>query len=476
MYRAVPAISRFARSIVGSGSGARISDEPPPDLVHYACMDPALRRTYYNRCHPFDALEPGDDRYVNIDAIDPQHPIRGEDWVTRLAGRIDLSDRPVYELFTGLPGSGKSTELRRLVRRLQAEHQLLPILIDGEDAIDISNPIDVPDIYFAILHYTEARVLELEGNASATPMQEGYLVRFWNWITRTDVELTRTEFAVSSAAKLVVELRDRPTLRARVRQAVAAHLPRFLDEAHEELRQLELRAVKLGFRGLAVIFDSLEKLRGIGANWDAVMESAERVFGSAASYLRLPVHVLYTIPTALIVRLKIDSVHFLPMIKLRHRDGSRYGPGIDAANMIATRRVPAAALREIFGTQSEQRLDRMISWSGGYPRDIVKLLQLYIGTPVGKWPLSDSDFERVLNQLADDYRRIILTATYEWLARVAIQQDLVLALDADRKTADHLLQNNAVLRYLNDRDWFDVHPAVRQISGVSEEIDRQRNK
>ena len=56
-------------------------------------MDPASRRTYYNRCHPFDALDPGDDRYVDIDAIDPVRPVRGDDWVRRLAERIELSDR-----------------------------------------------------------------------------------------------------------------------------------------------------------------------------------------------------------------------------------------------------------------------------------------------------------------------------------------------------------------------------------------------
>jgi hypothetical protein len=93
-----------------------------------------------------------------------------------------------------------------------------------------------------------------------------------------------------------------------------------------------------------------------------------------------------------------------------------------------------------------------------------------------KWPLSESDFERVLNQIADDYRKIVGTSAYEWLARVAVQQYLVLEGDADREIADRLLQNNAVLRYLNDRDWFDIHPAVRQIPGVSEEIARQQDK
>lgn len=439
-------------------------------------MDPVSRRTYYNKCHPLDTLDPGDERYVNIDELDPEHPVRGEDWVARLAGRIQLSDRPVYELFTGLPGSGKSTELRRLVQRLQANQGLLPVLIDGEDAIDLSNPIDVPDIYFAIVYYTDAKVLELEGKSAAGAMQEGYLARFWNWITTTDINFKQAEFAVTDKAKLVVELKDRPSLRAQVRRAVAAHLPRFLDDAHEELRQLEQRAVKLGFGGLAVIFDSLEKLRGTSTNWNEEMESAERIFGSGASYLRLPVHVLYTIPAALTVRLRLDAVHFLPMIKLQHRNGDRFGPGVDAAYMIATKRVPMNALREIFGEKSEARLERLVAWSGGYPREIVRLLQLYLGTPMEKWPLSESDFERVLNQIADDYRKIVATSAYEWLARVAVQQYLVLEGDADREIADRLLQNNAVLRYLNDRDWFDIHPAVREIPGVSEEIARQQDK
>jgi hypothetical protein len=146
-------------------------------------------------------------------------PVRGEDWVARLAGRIQLSDRPVYELFTGLPGSGKSTELRRLVQRLQANHGLLPVLIDGEDAIDLSNPIDVPDIYFAILYHTDAEVLELEGKSAAGTMQESYLTRFWNWITTTDINFKQAEFAVADKAKLVVELKD---LRRRKRGAARA--------------------------------------------------------------------------------------------------------------------------------------------------------------------------------------------------------------------------------------------------------------
>jgi hypothetical protein len=206
------------------------------------------------------------------------------------------------------------------------------------------------------------------------------------------------------------------------------------------------------------------------------MDSAERIFGGGASYLRLPVHVLYTIPAALIVRLRLDSVHFLPMIKLRLRSGERFDPGIDAASMIATRRVPLTAWRDVLGEQCEPRLEHLIASSGGYPREIVRLLQLCLGTSMEQWPLSDDDFHRVLNEVGDDYRRVIGTGEYEWLARVAVQQSLAVEGDADREIADRLLRNNVILRYLNDLEWFDIHPALRQIPGVSDEIARQQRR
>ena len=131
------------------------------------------------------------------------------------------------------------------------------------------------------------------------------------------------------------------------------------------------------------------------------------------------------------------------------------------------------ALREIFGDAYDARLARLIDWSGGYPREIVRMLQNLLATPPEKWPVSDSDFDRVLNQIADDYRKMVPTSTYEWLARVTVHKYLMLGSDADREIADRLLQTNAVLRYLNDSDWFDLHPAVREIPGVRDEIDRQ---
>ena len=72
-----------------------------------------LRETYANRCNPDEPLRPDDERNVDIDELNPD--ARGVSVVDTIAERIEISKSPVCELFSGLPGSGKSTELRRLV-------------------------------------------------------------------------------------------------------------------------------------------------------------------------------------------------------------------------------------------------------------------------------------------------------------------------------------------------------------------------
>jgi len=429
-------------------------------------MDQSIRKRYFNRCKPNESLPPEDDRNLDLDAFGAKR-VRGVNWVERLANRIELSDEACFGLFTGLPGSGKSTELRRLARRLERKDgaNLLPVLVQAEDVLDIFNPIDVPDILSAILSETEKTVLVAEGRDPATALNEGYLARFWNWLQKTDVELTKAEYGIPSGPKLVLEMKTRPMLRERVRKIVAAHLTRFLQEIRDELILLEQRARKTGRAGLVVILDSLEKLRGISSNWNDVLGSAERIFASGAPYLRLPVHVLYTIPPALVSR-RFERVDFMPMIKLQDKEGNPWEQGFAAARELVRMRVPDAVLCELLGPSCEKRLRRLMSWSGGYPRELIRLLQSVIAVP--RAPLSDEDFERVINEVGDAYRKTVPADSFEWLAQVSLDHYLTMQNDQHRQIADLMLSNNAVLRYLNDNDWFDLHPAVEQIPGVLE--------
>ncbi len=437
-------------------------------------MDRAHRKELYNRCKPFEFLEPGDPRYIAVDEFgDRAHRVRGENWIDKLAKRIELSNEPVRQLVTGLPGSGKSTELRRLARRLgdPADANLFAVVLDAEDSFDLAAPIDVPDIVLAILHATEDQLLRAEGKDPADAMREGYFKRFWTALTTTEVDLKGGEFAVADTTKLVVELKTRPTLRARVRQAVASRLSQFLDEAGDELRLMQARAETLGRSGIVVIVDSLEKLRGISATWEGVLSSAERVFAGGAPYLRLPVHVLYTVPTALTSRARFERVEFMPMIKLWNRDGSEFQAGFDAVYEIVIKRVPEEDLRSIFGDQLEPRIKRLIEWSGGYLRELMRMLQAAIARH-DEAPLGDADFTRVMSEVGDEYDRMITADAFAWLADVAVNKRLTVQNETHRLIAERMLSNNVILRYLNDKQWFALHPAVHALPGVLEAIEK----
>lgn len=442
-----------------------------------APVEKKLRREYYNRCDPSESLAPDDERNVDVDGASSEP--RGRNWVDALANKIELSGNPVCEFFTGLPGSGKSTELKRLAARLAASEgaHLLPVHIDAEEVLDIYNPIDVPDILIAILYKTDEAVLVAEGKDRKDALKEGRFTRLLHWLTTTDVELKSVEASidakvgvpevaeVSAGGKVVLDLKSNPSLRAKVRAKVAEHMTTFIKAVNEAITALEARAKTRKYSGIVIIFDSLEKLRGISTNWTEVLMSAERVFTGGAPYLCLPVHVIYTLPPALLYRSNI-SAHFLPMLKLVDRQGKR-AAGFEAAWNIVRQRVPDKHLIEFFGSTSwEDRVDRLIDWSGGYPREIVRLLQTFVAEPA----LDEALFKRLLSLAADEYRRTVPDSAFTWLARVHDEKRLIIENDGHRETVDLMLQNNIVLRYQNDDSWVDLHPAVRGMPSVDAAI------
>lgn len=440
-------------------------------------MDFATRKKYFNRCAPFTPLEPDDDRRVDVDryGADVGTPVRGRDWVEMLAGKFLLSDTPVCKLFTGLPGSGKTTELYRLSRLLADPNiggNLLPVYIDASAVMDMANPIDVADIIAVIVFHAETTVAVAEGKDPEKALEDGYAKTLWNWLTRTDLAIgDKAEFNIPSAGKLVVEMKTRPTFRQQVRKAVAAHFSRFIEDARAALVQLEERARNRGKAGMIVILDSLEKLQGVTENWEKVMESAEQVFRAGAPYLRLPVHVLYTIPASLSTRIK--DIDFMPVVKVRQRrGGERFEPGLQAMRDMVVKRVPEEALAALFGEGWRERLEDIILFSGGYLREVLEMTQRSLMETV--FPLSEKTFQHILSEKVNEYRDIVLGEAYGWLAEISRTKDMVIKTDDQRRLADRMLLNHAVLRYLNDELWFDVHPAVREIPGVKQALGRHR--
>jgi energy-coupling factor transporter ATP-binding protein EcfA2 len=446
-------------------------------------------KQYYNLCNPDESLKPTpeDARNVDIDSWQGIEKPRGINWVEELAGKIELSDKPECILFTGLPGSGKSTELRRLAARLQQKSSanLLPILVDADDLIDLTATIDIPDILSAVLLAAERRIREEEGKDPNVTPYESVFTRIANWFGRMDAELESSgsspgKLSLPVGLNLSVALKTNPTLRQRVRQITAARLNSFFDEVNKALQLLVQRSIGLGYQSFVIIFDSLEKIRGTSTSWREVLDSVEKTFSAGAPYVRLSVHTLYTVPPALLSRRSV-SVSFMPMIKLHHQDGSICQDGVDVVREMVRRRVPDAVLSEILGPHTEARVISLIKHSGGYPRELIRLLRaiLAIGNQYLRQhtlPIPDSALARIYQQDVDNFRKMIPGETLSVLARVAQERFLRVVTDEDkeRQMVDLLITDNVILRYLNQAEWYDLHPAVHKVPEVISAIQEYR--
>lgn len=434
-------------------------------------MDLTTRRRLYALCRD-EPLEPDDRRNVDFDHLGRSGDlaVRGVSWVERLAAPIELSDLPTRQLMTGLPGSGKSTELRRLGVYLSRERAgragYLVARVDAEDAFDLTQAIDLPDVIAVLVDGAERAVLVAEGAPNRGESSSSFLVRTWHWLTETEIELKDIEIG-GGPAKLALEMKTRPAFRQQVRASLTRHFTRFLQESRAELVALDARARSAGWQGLCLILDSLEKLRGLDSNWMDVLESAVRVFGSGAPYLKLPVHCLFTVPPALVNRLNAD-VEFMPMIKLRDRSGETFASGYEALRELVRRRIPDPELEQLLGPGFEDRLKVLIDRSGGYPRELVLALRWLLELP--RLPAEPSDLERLNNESRERFRSLVTDEDLPWLARVAVEKTLPVPTEEDRPMVDRAIQNNIVLRYLNNDTWFELHPAVLEIRGVQDAI------
>src|SRR6266705_1965315 len=136
-------------------------------------------RRFISLCDPMRPLEPGDPLYVPFDEGTPVRGGEGQSCIESLQRLIYLKDE-TRQLFTGFPGTGKTTELKRL-------------------AVRLSEAKDLP---------THAIYIDFE---------PGYLKRFFEFLSQTDFELNKIGFSAYGAS-LMLELKNNPSMRQRAEQ------------------------------------------------------------------------------------------------------------------------------------------------------------------------------------------------------------------------------------------------------------------
>jgi hypothetical protein len=160
----------------------------------------------------------------------------------------------------------------------------------------------------------------------------------------------------------------------------------------------------------------------------------------------------------------------LPMVKVREPVGGAYDAGIQKMTEIVRRRIDD--LPSIFGPDPEHTLRPLVEASGGYPRDLLRMVRTLL-TDVKTFPVTPDRTDRVIRDLARSYSDTILGTYVDVLARVAETHEMPRDDAAQLALFGHLFERWLILAYRNGEEWYDLHPLVRRASMVQARLDRK---
>ncbi|PMS35676.1 hypothetical protein B0G57_101722 [Trinickia symbiotica] len=426
---------------------------PPSHLLQ------VLQRIEYEQ-----ALQLGDPRYV-----DTREARGSQRTLSRLAKKfgLDLKTDVLYApeakhvLFFGHTGSGKTTELRHYARELSGPNRFFIVEVDVVQVLDPNN-LQYADTLMAL-----AQALLLRLNEESIHLGQDSIGEIEKWFSERVLEAEEGKefsaqleagakakggipFLVDLFAKFTASIKANASYKDKLRRVVRNNFTQLKDAFNGFVRKAEetLQAAGKAQRILFVI-DGTDKMRG---------EDTQKFFiEDAEQLLAITAFVIYTAPLSLKsggnLAGKLDADLVLPMIKLQERDGSPCAAGARAMSEILLRR----ADRKLFASEAE--IDLLVEYSGGHPRELLRLLKLCCEL-AEEQIIDEATVRAAIDQLAAEYRYFLQPDDYALLVRIDADP---LHEGTDERT-NKLLYDLALLQY-NDGSWRRSHPVVRTLEG-----------
>ncbi|MBM3495234.1 MAG: hypothetical protein FJX72_13070 [Armatimonadetes bacterium] len=424
-------------------------------------MDPVLKNAR-NNCNWNTPLAADDERYVPFSELG----LRGSD--ANIMDQIETvfltSDEPTMQLMSGHIGSGKSTELLRLSKRLE-EHGFDAIYINTEDYLNLRVPATTLDLWVSIAAGVDRYVNDKRAFVAGA---HRFWARFQAFLER-EVEVTGN-LKVPGVADIGIALKENTDFWQRLNAELVARRPRFVMECRAFVSEAVsmLQGKDADRAGVVILVDSFEKLRGDSRSAGEVRESAETILVRDHHLLKMPCHALVMVPPWLAFMEAgadnpIGRTCMLPMLKIAERTGGPFEPGVDAMNTMLERRMD---LKGIFG--GKELVRPLIECSGGYPRDLLRMMQevlLRALTERKTVPLdpewTEKTVKRVIEIHASQYAAALDANDADLYARIAKEHTSVGMTREQHYRLAELYDHHFVMSYQNGDRWLDLHPLVR---------------
>jgi hypothetical protein len=403
------------------------------------------------------------------------------DPVSLMLTHIEFSEIESIQMFSGFRGSGKTTELLRLQKLLEDQGYFV-LYADALEYVNPAEPIGITDLLIAMAGaFSDA----LEPKVGVGITKASFWARLTNFLTTTEVKVKEAGIKVDAASPatdiigglkagvdLKLQFKTAPMFRQSLQEFLANRIGElknqvdlFFEDGVKAIRELHGPDARVVF-----IFDQLEQIRGTLQNEQDVLRSVERLFAIHIAMLKIPyVHAVYTVPPWLKFLLPpLVRITILPTIHLWNNDDvrSRHELGWTAFRSLVKRRLGDEGLDRLFGARqaSHPLVDRIIDVCGGHFRDLLRLLRetLLRASALTSLPVPEAVVETVINAARSDFLPIAIDDA-KWLNAIARARSTALpsieAGPVNRLT--RFLDNHFVLYFTNAKDWYDIHPLIR---------------
>jgi hypothetical protein len=435
------------------------------DILQFSDRD--FRKWLAQRLVVDQALEPGDELY------EPLYDGVAGDPVSLLFDDIDLSEVESLNFLSGFRGSGKTSELFRLRKRLRGQGYFVAYA-NALDFLPPSEPIEISD-FLLVLAGSFSDAIETEFKTSLA--HESFWQRFANFLTKTNVTINGFDTKASVPGtdiglNIKTALKEVPSFRQQVREKMTSRIGELRREVHEffEFGRQRIRAATNSTRNPVFLFDQFEQLKDTIATEGKVAESVATLMANHRSDLKVPnFHMVLTVPPWLKFKLPdmTTKIRWFYNVKLWKNDDKRTRDtqGWKTMRRVVERRLTGDGIQRYFGTPNKRGefrgVEKLIDASGGHFRDLIRLLRETV-LRAASMPIDDDVVEAAISELRTSYLPVPL-ADAKWLHQIGNQRDCLLA-DRSLESVQRMtffLDTHCALILKNGDEWYDVHPLIR---------------
>lgn len=377
----------------------------------------------------------------------------------------------VYQLFLGHRGCGKSTELRRLSHKLHHPERFFVVFLDAVNKLDVNN-LRYADILLALaaslLAELEQAQIKLPDD-SIQPLLNWFDERVQKHESTKDYAAeiktgVQAEGGIPYLAKLFAAIttsfKINSTYKIEVRTVVTNSFSEFASAFNVLLANVvDVLAKENKANSVLFIIDGTDRL---GED-----DSLRFFINDGYQLQQIEGNFIYCAPIQLPnEKAQVNEMFktfILPMVKVREKyDQTPQAEAYQALRELVYKRIN----KNLFDT--ETTVDYLITYSGGNPRHLIRLLDYAYIAATGEC-LDKDAAENAVKHLANDLQRILNTEDYDLLVRIDNSDDNGINDDKVRR----LLYNLALLEY--NAYWRLSHPAVRTLKAYENAKQRAIN-